>query len=106
MLRKEPSAQPVTKMEIEFERAHISRNLEYHAQMLLEFLGGVEACFCSIRKLNKWDNIKNKHIKFIWFNGWSKFTESKDQLSLFNNNYNEFFFFSYLPLDFCLPIMH
>ncbi|OVA20083.1 Protein kinase domain [Macleaya cordata] len=52
-VEREPSAQPVTKMEFEFERRRITKEdvreliyreiLEYHPKMLKEFLDGTEA---------------------------------------------------------------
>ena len=51
-VEREPSAQPVTKMEFEFERRRITKEdvreliyreiLEYHPKMLKEFLEGAE----------------------------------------------------------------
>lgn len=51
-VEREPSAQPVTKMEFEFERRRITKEdvreliyreiLEYHPKMLKEFLEGTE----------------------------------------------------------------
>ena len=51
-MEREPSAQPVTKMEFEFERRRITKEdvreliyreiLEYHPKMLKEFLEGAE----------------------------------------------------------------
>lgn len=51
-VEREPSAQPVTKMEFEFERRRITKDdvreliyreiLEYHPKMLKEFLEGAE----------------------------------------------------------------
>lgn len=51
-VEREPSAQPVTKMEFEFERRRITKEdvreliyreiLEYHPNMLKEFLDGAE----------------------------------------------------------------
>lgn len=50
---REPSAQPVTKMEFEFERRRLTKEdvreliyreiLEYHPQMLKEFLQGTDS---------------------------------------------------------------
>jgi mitogen-activated protein kinase 1/3 len=50
---REPSAQPVTKMEFEFERRRVTKEdireiiyreiLEYHPNMLREFLDGTES---------------------------------------------------------------
>lgn len=52
-VEREPSAQPVTKMEFEFERRRITKEdvreliyreiLEYHPNMLKEFLEGTES---------------------------------------------------------------
>lgn len=52
-VEREPSAQPVTKMEFEFERRRITQEeireliyreiLEYHPKMLKEFLKGTES---------------------------------------------------------------
>lgn len=51
-VEREPSAQPVTKMEFEFERRRITKDdvreliyreiLEYHPNMLKEYLDGAE----------------------------------------------------------------
>lgn len=51
-VEREPSAQPVTKMEFEFERRRVTKEdvreliyreiLEYHPKMLKEFLDGSE----------------------------------------------------------------
>lgn len=52
-VEREPSAQPVTKMEFEFERRRITKEdvreiiyreiLEYHPKMLKEFLDGTDS---------------------------------------------------------------